>query len=83
MLNALKEPIFNTLRTQEQLGYIVNAAKTGLILVPLYTITVQSSTYDADYLESRINAFFEAWKDWQPKEEEVKSACETIINKLK
>ena len=28
MMSLLKEPVFNVLRTQEQLGYIVNAAKS-------------------------------------------------------
>ena len=64
MMNSLKEPIFNTLRTQENLGYIVYAAKEQHIQVPHFSITVQSSTYDADHIESRINAFLVAWKDW-------------------
>ena len=68
MMSLLKEPVFNTLRTQEQLGYIVNAAKQSLILINHYSITVQSSTYDADYLEHRINEFLKEKKDWEVTE---------------
>ena len=54
-----------------------------MILISHYSITVQSSTYNADYLEHRINAFLEAKKDWIPSKEEVDAAKAAMVNRLK
>ena len=83
MIGLLKEPIFNTLRTQEQLGYIVSANKYLVQKVIHFAITVQSGSYDADFLEHRINAFIESYKDWEPTKEQVDTAVSSTINSLK
>lgn len=57
LVDLLKEPCFNQLRTQEQLGYIVDAQFVSTAKVIGAAIQVQSSNYGADYLESRINQF--------------------------
>lgn len=57
LVDLLKEPCFNQLRTQEQLGYIVDAQFVSTAKVIGAAIQVQSSKYSADYLESRINQF--------------------------
>merc|ERR1719232_972983 len=82
-MSLLKEPVYNQLRTKEQLGYIVGAQKSPIGTVAHYKFNVQSNQYDADYLEHRINAFFEQWKDWEPSEAEVENSKLVMINKLK
>ena len=62
LVNLLREPAFSTLRTKEQLGYIVsttalddNASSIGI------RILVQSRK-DTKYVESRIEKFLEDMK---------------------
>jgi insulysin len=54
-------PCYNTLRTQEQLGYIVwsgvNSRPIGSIID--FYIIVQSGVYSADFVRSRIDIFVE------------------------
>ena len=40
MMGLLKEPVYNQLRTKEQLGYIVGAAKTPMATVAHYKFNV-------------------------------------------
>ena len=80
----LEEPTFNTLRTQEQLGYIVRAGFDIQLGVLFITVLVQSSTKDADYLEHRINEFLANSKaQWDPTEAEVETIKAAVINRLK
>ena len=62
MFGCLKEPCFNTLRTNEQLGYIVQSGFSSNSKVLGGTIMIQSSKYGPEYLESRINAFLQTMK---------------------
>ena len=59
----MKNPAANTLRTKEQLGYIVKTLYHSDSRVIGASITVQSSKYGPEYLESRINAFLKTLKD--------------------
>lgn len=52
----LNEPIFDQLRTKEQLGYVVGSAMTKLGTLSGFRIVVQSEK-DCWYLEKRIDAF--------------------------
>jgi len=52
----LEEPCFNTLRTKEQLGYIVGSATRRTIGMGSLRIIVQSER-DAAFVEQRIEAF--------------------------
>jgi len=53
---SAKKIIYDTLRTEEQLGYIVWSFALIKEKVPGFVIEVQSSTYNASYLDSRIEA---------------------------
>lgn len=84
LCSFMEEPTFNTLRTQEQLGYIVRANLITKFRMLVFTILVQSSSKDADYLEHRINEFIASRKaEWDPTEEEVQVIKDAVINKLK
>lgn len=48
---------FNTLRTQEQLGYIVQLVSYWVLTVKHIVVVVQSSTFSAEYLYARTLAF--------------------------
>lgn len=79
----LREPAFNQLRTKEQLGYIVSAGVPSIAKVLHFTIQVQSSVKDADYLEHRINHFLlDRKNNWKPTEEELERVKTSIINNL-
>ena len=70
----LEEPTFQTLRTKEQLGYIVRGSMTGQHHIIFLSILVMSSSRDADYLEHRINEFIAAQKDtFNPTEEKLET----------
>lgn len=63
----LEEPTFNTLRTKEQLGYIVRASLSTQLRLLKFKILIQSSVKDADFLEHRINEFLANLKySWDP-----------------
>jgi insulysin len=51
-----KEPCFNTLRTKEQLGYIVSSDASVYVTVGTWHILLQSER-DCKYLEERCDAF--------------------------
>lgn len=55
IFDLIKEPCFSTLRTKEQLGYIVQTVPNKMSRVIVGFIQVQSSKYSPDYLEWRIN----------------------------
>ena len=87
MYKFLEEPFFNTLRTQEQLGYIVKSFthnyKTPYTPI-WHCFKIQSSVKDAEYCEHRINAFLEdKLQNWEPTDAEVETIKEAIINKIK
>lgn len=54
ILQMVKEPFFNQLRTAEQLGYIVNAGGQYSKGVSSVRFLVQSASHPADYLHKRI-----------------------------
>jgi insulysin len=51
------EPFFDTLRTKEQLGYIVRSSKHSFLNNYGILQLIQSSNKDCDYLEKRIKDF--------------------------
>lgn len=60
----MSEPAFDVLRTKEQLGYIVYASKKRFAMNHLaISIVVQSSHKDAVYLDQRIEAFLESYRE--------------------
>ena len=59
----LKEPAFATLRTKEQLGYIVHTqAVTRQQTQRMLTVVVQSAAYSASYLTERVLAFLSSFQ---------------------
>lgn len=56
------EPVFNTLRTKEQLGYVVGSNAMILSTVAAWRIVVQSEK-DCGYLEKRIDQFLIGFED--------------------
>ena len=58
----IKQPAFISLRTQQQLGYIVHTqASTKQNSLRLFTLVVQSSQYSAAQLSERVLAFMHEW----------------------
>ncbi|KAH9621847.1 hypothetical protein KSS87_013161 [Heliosperma pusillum] len=53
----VQEPLFNQLRTKEQLGYIVECGPRITYRVFGFCFCVQSSKYDPAYLQDRIDKF--------------------------
>lgn len=51
------EPLFDTLRTKEQLGYVVEASCHWTSGVLGFSITVQSSEFSVDFVQQRIQSF--------------------------
>ncbi|XP_057416399.1 nardilysin-like [Lotus japonicus] len=53
----VKEPLFNQLRTKEQLGYVVDCSSRVTIRVLGFCFHIQSSEYNPVYLQGRIDNF--------------------------
>ncbi|WPH03713.1 putative zinc protease [Acrodontium crateriforme] len=56
------EPCFDTLRTKEQLGYVVGSGALVFNTVLAYRVLIQSEK-NCEYLEKRIDAFLIAFED--------------------
>lgn len=55
--HLLKEPFFNRLRTQEQLGYLVFSGANNNHGIEHLRFIIQSDKYSGSHLEDRINLF--------------------------
>jgi len=77
LVELIREPAFNTLRTQEQLGYIVKVTYSSSAKVIGLNIKIQSARYGADYLEHRINNFIENLPNFS--EEQVENIKRSLI----
>lgn len=55
----LETPFYQQLRTEQQLGYIVNAGYSPLLEAPGIALTVQSPDVDSDTIAERMDAFLE------------------------
>ncbi|XP_021909698.1 nardilysin-like, partial [Carica papaya] len=53
----VEEPLFNQLRTKEQLGYVVECSPRITYRIHGFCFSVQSSKYNPVYLQSRIDSF--------------------------
>ncbi|KAF2157769.1 LuxS/MPP-like metallohydrolase [Myriangium duriaei CBS 260.36] len=56
------EPVFDTLRSKEQLGYVVSSSPTVMATVSGWRILIQSER-SPDYLEQRIDVFLTNFAD--------------------
>lgn len=61
--HLIKEPAFNELRTEEQLGYLVHSGiHTGGNDIKGLLLLIQSDAYDPIHLDARIDAFLERFR---------------------
>jgi insulysin len=61
--HLVREPAYNQLRTEEQLGYIVHSqVKTNADAIKGLLLLIQSDSYDPTYLNDRIDLFFEEFR---------------------
>ena len=61
--NILRTPFFDTLRTEQQLGYVVSAGTMPILDVTGLVMTIESPVADPATLETRIDAFLAAYTD--------------------
>lgn len=58
----MEEPLFDTLRTKEQLGYRVSCSTRLTHGVIGFAITIQSAAYPVEYLEQRVRLFLDSFR---------------------
>jgi len=80
----MEEPVFDTLRTQEQLGYAVNMVMRNTYGVLGITVTVntQATKFTPQHVDERIEAFFKDFVKDSFTEETATKAIQSLI-KLK
>ncbi|KAI5476508.1 a-pheromone processing metallopeptidase ste23 [Pseudohyphozyma bogoriensis] len=78
----VSEPLFEQLRAQEQLGYVVSSGTRRAIAFQGLRVIVQSEK-DPVFVEGRLNVFWENFKEVLDKmtEEEIDKYKTTVINK--
>ena len=64
----LRTPFFDSLRTEQQLGYVVSAGTMPILKTSGLTMTIESPGADPVLLETRINAFL---RDYAPQLESM------------
>jgi len=76
------EPCFDTLRTKEQLGYVVSSSPCVMTMVSGYRVLIQSEK-PPEYLEKRIDVFLTGFADVLEKmtEEDFEAYKIALINK--
>ncbi|CAL7942606.1 unnamed protein product [Xylocopa violacea] len=86
LITIMEEPLFNQLRSQEQLGYDVFCLLRDTFGILGYSITVytQADKYSTEHIDTRIEAFLEMFNNTlkQTSEKDLDTAQETLI-KLK
>jgi len=80
----MEEPVFDTLRTQEQLGYAVSMTlrNTYGVFGLSVTVNTQATKFTADHVDLRIENFFKEFIASHLTEEEVGEAV-SALTKLK
>ncbi|XAR60816.1 Insulysin [Bertholletia excelsa] len=80
----VEEPVFNQLRTKEQLGYVVECGPRATYRVMGFCFRVQSSEYNPVYLQQRVDNFVTGLKDLLDEldEESFKNYKSGLIAKL-
>lgn len=88
--HLMREPAFNRLRTEEQLGYIVHTgAKTNGDGIKSLLCLIQSDAYDPLHIDERIEAFLLGFRSFlvhQNAEDfaiNVTSVCQNLLEKNK
>lgn len=80
----MEEPVFDRLRTQEQLGYSVSITlrNTHGIMGMSVTVNTQATKFTPHHVDQRIEAFFEDFLETKLTEERVEEAVAALV-KLK
>ena len=80
----MEEPVFDTLRTQEQLGYSVSmtARNTYGVLGLSVTVNTQATKFTPQHVDERIEEFFKTFTSNNLNNEAVSHAIQSLI-KLK
>ncbi|WMV45908.1 hypothetical protein MTR67_039293 [Solanum verrucosum] len=73
----VEEPLFNQLRTKEQLGYVVDCSARVTYRITGFCFRVQSSDYDPVYLQGRIENFINGVEELL-REPEIDMEQETL-----
>ncbi|XP_017877300.1 nardilysin-like [Ceratina calcarata] len=79
LMMIMEEPLFNQLRTQEQLGYVVFCTQRYTLGILGYTITVytQADKYTTEHVDNRIDSFLETFNNT------LKEMLEKELNDIK
>jgi insulysin len=91
LLQLLREPAFNVLRTEEQLGYIVfSSVKTIANNVKCLMFLIQSDSFDPIHVDQRIEQFLQHFRSkiiMEMSDEDfqhnVASLCDSMLEKCK
>jgi len=77
----MEEPVFDTLRTQEQLGYAVNMTlrNTYGVFGLSVTVNTQATKFTAEHVEKRIENFFSEFQAEHLTEEAVAEAVSSLV----
>merc|ERR1719430_2559330 len=77
----MEEPVFDTLRTQEQLGYHVSIQlrNTHGVLGVSVTVNTQATKFTPEHVDERIEAFFENFIANELTEEKVAEAVAALV----
>lgn len=81
----LETPFYHQLRTEQQLGYIVNAGYSPLLEAPGIALVVQSPDVDSDTIAERMDNFLEEASQRldQISDEDLASYRQAVYNQLR
>ncbi|TVP49747.1 MAG: peptidase M16, partial [Halomonas sp.] len=81
----LETPFYQQLRTEQQLGYIVNAGYSPLLEAPGIALVVQSPDVDSDTITERMDAFLDEANQRldQLSDDELASYRQAVYNQLR
>ncbi|PRP86258.1 insulin-degrading enzyme [Planoprotostelium fungivorum] len=80
LANIMEVPLYNTLRTQEQLGYIVTSLHQSHVNTIGISVVIQSHHTAPTGLDARVEAFFSSFKESLDRitEEELQSYVKSL-----
>lgn len=81
-VKVMDEPLYDQLRTKEQLGYSVGGSARVTCGVLGFCITVQSAAYGPAHLYARVRAFIKSFRDTLVRCEVVRYMCHFIKKTL-
>merc|ERR1719410_2051704 len=76
------EPFFDTLRTKEQLGYVVEASCHWTLGIIGFSFTVQSSEFSVEHVQQRIESFLTQFRSTLPNMPDFDTHVQSRIHSL-